>query len=343
MKGIVHVGILRALEQLGIQIDEIVGTSIGAVVGAMRAGGYSISEMEGMVGELSRKDFFRIKILKFLVKGYRHASLYKGEHFRKFLEDNLPKLSFDELKIPFSCNAISLNTGAQRYFGARGERDISLVDAVYASASLPGIFEPLFWKDEAWIDGGVVESIPLRWARASGAERIIAVDLSVRDYREKQPFRRSLPWILYRSFELSQEALVEHSLHQFAGADVVHLKPPVGHLGIFDFSELNELIEIGEREAIESLASHPATRDLCDPVLHQELEESGRLRPNYAEIRLDLDACTHCGLCAATCTTEAYRSTAEGEVLRKPQHADCTKDGACVRNCPVEAIQIRFH
>lgn len=185
MKGIVHLGVLRALDRLGIQVDEIIGTSIGAVVGAMRACGLTLDEMNAIVGELDRKDFFRIKILKFLVKGYRHASLYKGDLFRRFLEESLTKSSFDELEIPFFCNAISLNSGVQRYFGTTGSRDIPLIDAVYASATLPGIFEPLIWQDEAWIDGGIVESLALRFARTRAASRVIAVDLSVRDYTEK--------------------------------------------------------------------------------------------------------------------------------------------------------------
>nr|HMQ21569.1 patatin-like phospholipase family protein [Planctomycetota bacterium] len=161
MKGIVHVGVLRALDRLGIHVDEIVGTSIGAVVGAMRASGLSMSEMEAIVSDLDRRDFFRINVVKFLVKGYRHASLYKGELFRKFLTDSLPVRSFDELVVPFYCNAISLETGAQRYFGGEGSRDISVLDAVYASATLPGIFEPLLWQGEMWIDGGIVEALAL--------------------------------------------------------------------------------------------------------------------------------------------------------------------------------------
>lgn len=342
MKGIVHVGIMRALEKLGIQVDEIIGTSIGAVVGAMRASGLSISEMESMVGELDRKDFFRIKILKFLVKGYRHASLYKGDMFRRFLSENLPATSFDDLVMPFYCNALSLNTGAQRFFGAPGSRDISLIDAVYASASLPGIFEPLLWEGDAWIDGGIVDSLPLRWAHARAPERIIAVDLSVRDYTERQNFRRSLPWILYRAFELSQEALVDHNLHQFAGPDVVHIKPPVGHLGIFEFQDLIDLIELGEREALEVLVAHQATRDICDPEVRRQVEESGGERKNYAEIQVDTSVCTNCGLCAATCSTEGYAAVDKGNVLKKPLHKTCTKDGACIRNCPVDAIQIRW-
>lgn len=340
MKGIVHLGVMRAIEKLGIQVDEIVGTSIGAVVGAMRACGLSIEEMEAIVGELERKDFFRIKILKFLVKGYRHASLYKGELFRKFLSDNLTASSFDELETPFFCNALSLVSGTQRYFGTPGSRDIPLVDAVYASATLPGIFEPLHWNDETWIDGGIVESLPLRFARSREPARLIAVDLSIRDHSAKSNYRRSLPWILYRAFELGQDALVEHNLHQNAGPDIVHIKPPVGHLGLFDFDALEELVDIGEREASRALISHPSTRELCDPERRREVEETMGLSAQYAEIVVDASKCTRCGQCAAVCATDGFAT--QGDVLRKPQHYTCTKDGACVRNCPVDAIDVRW-
>ena len=146
MKGVVHVGVLRALTRLGIQVDEVIGTSIGAVIGALFCSGLSVENLDELTQDLSRRDFFRLNVLKFLVKGYRHASLYKGELFMDFLDQRLPVKTFQELDRPFFCNALSLIDGSMRYFGLPGQDSISLKEAVYASASLPGIFEPLEYE-----------------------------------------------------------------------------------------------------------------------------------------------------------------------------------------------------
>lgn len=342
MKGTVHVGVLRALTKLGIAVDEIIGTSIGAVVGAMFASGLSVPELEEITGDLTRKDFFRIKVLKFLVKGYRHASLYKGERFMRFLEDTIPRATFAELDLPFFCNALSLTSGSTRYFGLNGADDIPLCKAVYASASLPGIFEPLEWQGDHLIDGGIVDSLPLRLARARRPDLIIAVDLTAREYGKKAQFRRSLPWILYRSFEVAQDALNELNLHSHAGTDVIHIKPDVGHLGIFEFDDLHGLIDLGERQALETLASHPRTKALCDPAVVARVRMLGRERKPYATITLDENVCINCGVCHVTCATEGYAASENGSVLLKPHNYECTLDGGCVRNCPVGAIEIQF-
>jgi NTE family protein len=339
MKGMVHVGVLRALHKLGIVVDEIIGTSIGACVGSFYASGISVPELETLVSELTKKDFFQIKVLKFLVKGYRHQSLYKGETFMRFLEDRLPAKSFADLELPFFCNALSLDSGRVRYFGLPGCDSIPLTQAVYASASLPGIFEPLEWEGDHLIDGGIVDSLPLRLARARKADLIIAVDLSMREFGENQ-FRKSLPWILFRSFELAQEAATEHNLHAHAGVDMIHIKAPVGHLGVFDFSDLSALVDLGERQTLEVLASHPRTSGLCDPNIVEELRVLGRTRKPYAGIVVDQETCIHCGVCRVTCATDAFTAAESGTVVLKAKNYECTLDGACVRNCPVDAIDL---
>lgn len=120
----------------------------------------------------------------------------------------------------------------------------------------------------------------------------------------------------------------------------MHIKPPVGHLGIFDFDALQELVELGEREAARALVSHEATRSICEPAARAEVEKEFGLQRGYAEIVVDASRCTRCGVCAAVCATDGF--AARGDVLRKPEHDTCTRDGACVKNCPVDAIDIRW-
>ena len=75
MRGYAHIGVIRAVEKLGLTVSEIVGTSMGAVMGGLFATGLNSQEVEEAASEISLKDYFRLKLLKFLVKGYRHASV----------------------------------------------------------------------------------------------------------------------------------------------------------------------------------------------------------------------------------------------------------------------------
>ena len=106
MRGFCHIGIVRAIERLGLHIDEIVGTSMGAVMGVLLAGGSNSYEMEQAAEEVSLKDYFRLNLVKFFTRGYRHASVYKGHAFKELLLQWLPQQSFEELAKPFYCNAL---------------------------------------------------------------------------------------------------------------------------------------------------------------------------------------------------------------------------------------------
>ena len=173
MRGFTHIGVVRAIERLGLQIDEVIGTSMGAVMGGLFAGGYDSHKMEATVSEISLKSYFRLNLLKFLVRGYRHASVYKGKAFKELLSSWLPQDRFDELEKPFFCNAISLTTGAARFFGATDTPKVPVADAIYASACLPTIFEPAEIDGDHYIDGGMTESLALRLASVRAADLVI--------------------------------------------------------------------------------------------------------------------------------------------------------------------------
>jgi hypothetical protein len=90
MRGWSHIGVIRALERLGVEVDEVIGTSMGSVIGGLYAGGLDSHSIESVADEFSVKDYFKLNLLKFLVKGYRHASVYKGKAFNQALERFLP-------------------------------------------------------------------------------------------------------------------------------------------------------------------------------------------------------------------------------------------------------------
>ncbi|MBK8098972.1 MAG: patatin-like phospholipase family protein [Planctomycetes bacterium] len=340
MRGFCHIGVIRAIERLGIRIDEVVGTSMGAVMGGLWATGMDSRRIEETAGEISIKDYFKLNLLKFLVKGYRHASVYKGRTFHQFLRKWLPQASFAELPRPFFCNALSLNNGTSRFFGLPGAVAVPVADAVYASACLPTIFEPIAIGDDHYIDGGMTETLALRLAKARRADLVIAVDLSHRDQQTKTPYRASLPHILFQTYEVMGQALNEHNLHHFVDQRTVVIKPKVSHMGLLDMPDVREIVRLGEREAVEVLTTHPLTRWLCDPEV-VAVEDRGVSGPrDHVHVDVDMNACIHCGICAATCVTQGFAAVPLGDVVRKLHHYECTRDLACERNCPTGAIRL---
>ncbi len=341
MRGYAHIGVIRAVERLGLTISEIVGTIMGAVMGGLFATGLNSEEVEEAASEISLKDYFRLKLLKFLVKGYRHASVYKGKVFHEFLQSAVPQKVFGDLSMPFFCNALSLTRGSSRFFGLPGSDSVPVADAIYASACLPGIFEPMEIEGDYYIDGGMTETLGLRLAEARRSDVIIAVDLTYRDLHQAVPYRASLPHILFQAYEMMGMALNEHNLHRYVNSRVVLVKPKVDKVSLLDKPDVTEVVRLGEREALEVLTTHPMTRYLCDPSVVKEVDRTISAPRDYVHLDVDMNLCVHCGICSATCATEGFAAVPLGDVVRKLHNYECTRDMACERNCPTGAIQLR--
>ncbi len=340
MRGYCHIGVIRAIERLGIRIDEVVGTSMGAVMGGLYATGMDSRRIEEVASQITFKDYFKLNLLKFLVKGYRHASVYKGKTFLQFLRRWLPQQHFAELPRPFFCNALSLKTGRSQFFGLPGADEVPVGDAVYASACLPAVFEPMELLGDHYIDGGMTETLGLRLAKARKPDLVIAVDLSHRDLHAETDYRASLPHILSQTYEIMGMALNEQNLHRYVDDRTVLIKPKVSHIGLLDMPDVTEIVRLGEREALEVLTTHPLTRYHCDPVVVAEEDRIASSPRDHVRLHVDMNACIHCGICAATCVTSGFAAVPIGDVVRKLHNYECTRDGACERNCPTGAIRL---
>jgi NTE family protein len=339
MRGMAHVGVMRALATLGLEPDAIVGTSIGSLIGAMVAGGRTLDEIEAILGDLHKGDYFRLNTVKFLLQGVRAPSLYQGELFKTRLKEILPRTSFREMRVPFFCNAVRLETAGSVFWGSPGFEDIDLVDAVYSSCALPGIFEPYERDGFSYMDGGIVDSVPLRFAKSLAPDVIVAVDLSVKaSFRAPNYTSRAVTTML-RAFEIVEEVLVEQALHMHVDYRTALIQPKVGHLARFDFDGVEEVVRRGEEEAIKVLTSHAATRDLvrCGVVEGLACPVTPR---DFVSVRIDPMACIGCGLCEAVCETDAFVATAQRATVRKLANYECTRDHACARNCPTGAISL---
>jgi NTE family protein len=340
MRGFAHIGVIRAIERLGLHVDEIVGTSMGAVMGGLAAAGRDSHAIEEVANEISVKDYLKLNLVKFLVRGYGHASVYKGKTFRDFLRAHLPQQDFRELPIPYVCNALSLTRGHIRYFGLPDDTAVPVADAIYASACLPGVFEPPQIDGDWYIDGGMAECLAIKVAHARKADIVIAVDLTAIDHHTPVPFRATLPHILFQTYALMGAVLNEHALHRYATEKVVLIRPKVHAVGVLAQPDTPEVVRLGEREALEALTTNPLTRYLCDPAVVREVDRTIRTPRDYVHLDVDPNKCIHCGICAVTCATNGYADVPLGSVVRKLHNYECTRDAACERSCPTDAIRL---
>lgn len=163
-RGVAHIGFLQAMEENGIQPSYISGCSMGSVVGAAYAAGMSPEDMFKAVKELKLIDLIDITV--------KPGGLLDTRKMRKVLVKFLGEITFDQLKIPFSCVAVDMITQQVIEF-----KEGSVVDAVIASSSIPSVFKPTEVNGMRLVDGGILERVPVRQVKDLGATKIVAVDV----------------------------------------------------------------------------------------------------------------------------------------------------------------------
>ncbi len=165
-RGWAHIGVIRALEEIGIKPDIVCGTSIGALVGAVYAAG-ELDKFEEWVLALKVSE-----IISYLDVSLS-SGLLKGDRLMEFFRKDFNDYNIEDLDIPFAATATLLNSGAEKWL-----KEGSMLDAVRASIALPGLFTPVMHEGSVLIDGGLVNPVPVSLARALGADIVIAVDLN---------------------------------------------------------------------------------------------------------------------------------------------------------------------
>jgi NTE family protein len=148
-RGFAHLGVIAALNEAGIYPDIISGTSAGALAGVLYADGYTPREILKLMNPGSRLDYMRPALPR--------EGLLQIGGIMKILKSNLRAKTFEELKIPLYVSATDLNNGKAEYFS---EGD--LLDPVMASASIPVLFQPVIINNICYVDGGVLDNLPLR-------------------------------------------------------------------------------------------------------------------------------------------------------------------------------------
>ena len=280
-RGFAHIGVLKVLEEAGISIDIVSGTSIGALVGAVYASG-SLDKLLTAATEIKLTD---IPLL--MSPSWSLGGIFSGKNALELLQDFVTARRIEELAKPFAAVSVDLKHSSIETFTSG---DIS--QAVRASIAIPGVFTPVCSDGKVLVDGGTLDPVPVRAARALGADIVIAVDLFgaypaqdplpdekpgiVQKYQSALTYIRSLSSKLRRSGDgqnqesvtsptiievientlaVSQQHLTKLRFKEYP-ADVV-IAPRISSVGLLDFHRGLPVVDIGARAAREAL---PAIR-----------------------------------------------------------------------------------
>jgi NTE family protein len=262
MKGMAHIGVWKALEEKGMRPDAIIGTSIGALIGVMLAGGMGWRDLAEIARRLKREDIVAINRRAVWLGGVREPSVFLGEHYHDYIRKHLPIREFSELKIPMRLNTVSLVTGDEVWFGSGKREDVPVADAVYASCALPIYFPPGQIGDDVLVDGGVLDVFPIQRAVEWGAERIVGVDVGS-ELLPPDPgyFTRGMIAIHDRVLGLNLREQRNRCMANYHGPPLLYIRPKIGHMHSFDFDHTQFFLEEGYRAAREAIETVEAAEN----------------------------------------------------------------------------------
>lgn len=234
VRGAAHVGVLKALEEAEIPIDAIAGTSVGAFIGALYAGGQPIRAFESVLPTVRWRQLVRFAVPP--------RALANNAPMARFVEKYIGPVDFDDLPIPFAAVASDAVSG-EAYILNTGR----VSRAICASTAIPGVMEPVRYDGRLLVDGAVVHPVPVALAKSLGADIVIAVDLSLPPFRRRAP-KHFIASIL-NTMEMMSQKIVQEELQL---ADIV-LNPHLEQNTI-TFKASSAYIRIGEKAAREALA-----------------------------------------------------------------------------------------
>lgn len=254
LKGMAHVGALQALEEAGVRPAGIVGTSIGALIAAVAASGMSAAEMRERALGLRRRDIVRLNRGAVWINGIREVSVFRGDTLREYFEELLPAGGWNALGIPVLINAVDLGDGSAQWFGPGDRDDVSLLDAVYASAALPVFYPPFEFGGRAYVDGGISRSLPLEKAQEEGAGRIVAVDVGSGETADAgDVVKQGMIGIHQRVVSIMAWQQRHALVRRWEGVPLKYVRPRLEGYGTFDFDHVAYFLEEGYRAMREAL------------------------------------------------------------------------------------------
>jgi len=248
IKGLTHLGALRVLRDEGFEPVGIVGTSIGALVGACVAGGLDLDDLIDRARRLQRTDIARVQKRAAWVSGFRAEALFRGDTLRAYLEGVLPKGGWRAIDLRFQANAVELGTGRTEWFGIGARTDVSLVDAIHASTALPVFYPPVRLPGGYYVDGGVEFALPVHRAFELGATAVLAIDPGAgEESMGRGVLAGGMLAVHQRVFSIMSGRLRRESVRNWDGPPLHYVRPRIDGYGTFDFEHVDKFIEEGER------------------------------------------------------------------------------------------------
>jgi len=232
-KGFAHIGAIKMLEANGIHVDMVAGTSAGSVVGALYASGLDPFEMQRRAMALDESSIRDVRLFS--------GGLVQGQALQDYVNREVGQTPLERMKRPFAAVATRLDTGDRVVF-VRGNTG----QAVRASSSVPGVFEPTRIGERSYVDGGVVSPVPVDAARQLGADVVIAIDISS---KAGGTTPTGMAGIVNQSITIMGQTLGKQEL---ARADVV-VRPRVDDIGPASFEQRNAAILEGERATLAAM------------------------------------------------------------------------------------------
>jgi NTE family protein len=331
LKGLAHIGVLRALEERGLVPSAVVGCSIGALIGAAWATGMPIDEMEDRALALKRDKVFRIAHLDMALKRMLSPAVYRVEPLDALITAIAGNKTFADLPRRLVVNTVDLNNGDQILWGLPGLTSARVADAVFASCALPGILPPRSINGHVCVDGAVAENLPIRAALAVCRGPIIAVDVGGAGGRRHAVERQGFAATYARGLEIVMNTLTEELLREWSDPPVVLVRPRVERVSMFTFNRTPYLIAEGFRALNATLDDLPDDLDTLPQGIHPQREVT---------LSIDQESCIGCGICY-TREPHIYGSDETGKAtVKSPRQWWSPIGDRVVRACPTAAINV---
>lgn len=331
LKGLAHIGVFRALEERGLIPGLVVGSSIGSLIGAAWSSGTTVRQMEERALQVRRRDVFQVAHVDMAFRRLQAPALYRREPLEALIDSLVGTVTFRDLSRRLLVNTTDLLSGMQVLWGLPGLLDARVADAVAASCALPGLFPPQTILGRSYIDGAVVENLPVRTAASLASGPIVAVNVAATSVRRAAHETDGFAATYIRGLEIVMQTQIEGQLRDWKGPPLVLVQPRVEHISMFAFDHTAELIEAGYRATAQTL-------DQLGGHLYRIPAGVHPLR--QLQVMVDDKRCVGCGACVVQ-SPGVFRLNGRGKAeVVAPVQTWSPMDGSCLLNCPTDAISV---
>ncbi len=289
-RGIAHLGVIKAIEELGLRPEIFVGASAGAIVGATYGQGITIDDLldsyrlpwkrKGAGPFLHEDTFFGPPSLReFADPGYLLSGVFSLHRFERFLRDKLPENDFRRVPATVLVTACDIDGRGREVFGRGFRDDVPISQAVAASCCVPGLFRPYRIGDRYFVDGEVARTLSADLAVEAGAEVVVVSNIyrpMVTPADRRSLARRGAVRVLNQTLSVilseKERRGIELYHRMYPGVTFIHVSPDIGHLGFLNRFAARQFVIRGYRSAMTELVA-AKSRGVFD------LRDDGDARP----------------------------------------------------------------